>query len=232
MEFTLLGAVFFAIVPLYAVLYWEAKRGNAIACTRNLWDLALSAVIAGVFVGRITAMLLDGVNPLTSPADVIIIRGGVSPVAATVAAIGTAAWLGRTELWAVLDGLAAASLAGLGGWHAGCVVRDSCLGTPSDLPWAVAQQGSNVTRHPVEIYAALLLLATAAAIAWMRSNRVGAPGTYGAAALAAASLARLATEPLRPSLDGGPTAWYLGGLIAGTILWWLRRSTAARSGHP
>ena len=56
MEFTLLGAVFVAVAPLYAVLYWEAKRANAASCTRNLWDVALTAIVVGVFVGRVAAM--------------------------------------------------------------------------------------------------------------------------------------------------------------------------------
>lgn len=218
MEFTLLGAVFVAIVPLYLVLYWEAKRGNAIACTRNLWDLSISAIVAGVFFGRLTAMIIDGVNPIANPADILIIRGGVSPVAASLAAVGTAAWIGRTELWAVLDGLAAASLAGLGGWHAGCVVRASCLGTPSDLPWAIAQEGSTVTRHPVEVYAALLLLTATVAIAlWRRRDRI-APGVATGIALGVTGAVRLITEPMRPHFGVGMWPWYLAAALGGAVI--------------
>lgn len=215
MEFTLLGAVFLAVVPLYGILYWEAKRGNAAACTRNLWDLALTAIIAGVLVGRVAAMLSDGVNPITHPGDLLIIRGGVATGPATVAALATVSWIGRRELWPVLDGLAAAALAGLGGWHAGCVVRDACLGTPSDLPWAIAQDGSSVTRHPVEIYAALVLFVAAAVVIRWRTRGHPIPGTPAAIALAVASLVRLATEPLRPTLGSGPMAWYVLGLLVG-----------------
>ncbi len=218
MEFSLLGAVFVAMVLLYVTLYWEARRGNAVSCSRNLWDLALTAVLVGVFVGRVAAMVDAGVNPITHPGDLIIIRGGVATGPATVAALATAAWIGRKELWPVLDGLAAAALAGLGGWHAGCVVRDACLGTPSDLPWAIAQEGSAVTRHPVEIYAALGLVIAAAAIAVWRMKGRPAPGMPAGLALAAAGLARLATEPLRPTLAGGPVGWYVAGLLVGVGL--------------
>jgi prolipoprotein diacylglyceryltransferase len=222
-EFTLLGAVFVGIVPLYVVLYWEAKRANAASCTRNLWDVALTAIIVGVFVGRIAAMLGDGVNPLTHPADLIIIRGGVAIGPAVVAALATVAWLGRDELWAVMDGLAAAALAGLSGWHLGCVVRDACLGTPSDLPWAIAQEGSTVTRHPVEIYAALALFLAAGLVVLWRVRSRPRPGVAAAVALAVASLVRLATEPLRPTLAGGPIVWYILGTLVGLIAAvWLR----------
>lgn len=215
MEFTLLGAVFFAVVPLYGILYWEAKRGNAASCTRNLWDVALTAIIVGVVVGRVAAMLGDGVNPITHPGDLLIIRGGVATGPATVAALVTAAWIGRRELWPVLDGLAAAALAGLGGWHAGCIVRDACLGTPSDLPWAIAQEGSSVTRHPVEIYAAIALFLAATAVVRWRTRGRAIPGMPAAVALAIASLVRLLTEPLRPTLVGGPIGWYVLGLLVG-----------------
>lgn len=218
MEFTLLGAVLFAVLPLYGMLYWEARRGNAASCTKNLWDIALAGIIAGVVVGRLAAMIGDGVNPLTHPADIIIVRGGVATGPAALAGLATVGWLGRDELWPVLDGLAAAALAGLGGWHAGCVVRDACLGTPSDLPWAIAQDGSTVTRHPVEIYAAIALLVGAAVIAaWRQRGRplVGVPAGL---ALAYASGVRLITEPLRPTLGSGPVWWYAAGVLAGVVI--------------
>ena len=218
MEFTLLGAVLFAILPLYGMLYWEGRRGNAASCTKNLWDIALAGVIAGVVVGRLAAMIADGVNPLTHPADIIIIRGGVATGPAALAGLATVAWLGRDELWPVLDGLAAAALAGLGGWHAGCVVRDACLGTASDLPWAVAQDGSSVTRHPVEMYAAFALFFGAAVVAVWRQRGRPAPGLPAGVALAYASGVRLLTEPLRPALGTGPVWWYAAGVVAGAIV--------------
>ena len=218
MEFSLLGAVVFAVVSLYVTLYWEARRGNAAASTRNLWDVALTAAVVGLFAGRIAAMVSDGVNPLSHPADVLIVRGGVSTGPATLAAVLTVAWIGRRELWPVMDGLAAASLAGLAGWHAGCLARDACLGTPSDLPWAMTQSNSLVTRHPVEIYAALGLALAAVALALWKMRDRPALGLPAGLALATASLVRLATEPLRPALGDGPVEWYWTGLLSGLVV--------------
>ena len=215
MEFSLLGAVLFAVIPLYGMLYWEARRGNAASCTKDLWDLALAATVIGLLVGRLAAMVGDGVNPITHPADVLIVRGGVATGPAAISAVLAAAWIGRRELWSVLDGIAAASLAGLAGWHAGCLARNACLGTPSDLPWAMTQSGSTVTRHPVEIYAALALAAAASALALWRMRGRPPAGVPAALALTAASLVRLTTEPLRPNLAGGPVGWYWLGLAVG-----------------
>lgn len=218
MEFTLLGSAAIAVACLYGVLWWEAKRGNVLECSRSLWDIALTAVVVGVVAGRIAAMIGDGVNPITHPADLLIVRAGVATGWASLAALATAAWLGRKEVWPVLDGLAAAGLAGLAGWHAGCLTRGACLGSPSDLPWALTQPGSTVSRHPVELYAALALAAAAVALAAWRRRRLPPAGVPAAIALAVAGTIRLVTEPLRPSLGTGPVGWYVAAIVAGVAM--------------
>ena len=217
MEFTLLGAAAIAAAAAYGMLWWEAKRGNAARCAGNLWETALVSVVAGIFIGRLIAMLIDGVNPLAHPMDVMLVRSGVSTAGA---ALGTAvAFLGqsRKEPIAMADGISAAALAGLAGWSAGCLARGTCLGTASDLPWAMAQEGSTVTRHPVGIYAAVLLALAAIAIAWWKAYRRPAPGMPASVAVVAAAAVRLATEPLQPSLSGGPEWFYAAALIAGLV---------------
>ena len=232
MEFSLLGAVFVAVIPLYLVMYWEAKRGNAASCARNLWDVALAAMVSGLFVGRLAAMIGDGVNPLLNPADILIVRGGVATGPATIAALATVAWLGRNAVLAYADGLAAAALAGLGGWHGGCVVRDACLGTPSDLPWALAQGGSTVTRHPVEIYAAIILISAAAGIAGWRARGRPRSGVPAAAALLIAASVRLLTEPMRPSLGTGQRWWYAAGIAFALLLLVVTTRRPTKPGQP
>jgi prolipoprotein diacylglyceryltransferase len=162
-------------------------------------------------------MIRGGVNPVAHPGDLLLVRAGVDTVGATVAALLTTAWLARTDLREQLDGLAPAALSGLAGWHAGCLFRDACLGTPSSLPWAWAQPGSEITRHPVELYAAGLM----AVSAWMLFRlrlRYPAPGLVAALALTAAGAARLITEPLRPSLFAGPVWWYAAAVAIGLLI--------------
>lgn len=237
MEFSLLFAALMGMLAMWAMLWWEAKRGNAADCARNLWDVALTAAVVGLFVGRLAAMIGDGVNPLTNPKDIIIIRGGVATGWASLAAVTTVAVMGGRERWIVADGLSAAALAGLAGWHSGCLARDACLGTSSDLPWALTQEGSAVARHPVELYAAVLLAIGALGLAaWKARGRppLGAPA---AAALAIAGGVRLVTEPMRLALSTGPVLWYGAAFLVGTaaviiLLWRKRTSRAAAAATP
>lgn len=221
MEFTLLGAALIAVGMVYTFLYWEAGRGNPPDCARRLFDSAITAAIAGVFIGRLAAMIGAGVNPIAHPGDVLFVRAGVATGPAAVAALAVFAFASRSRLVLCLDGIAPAALAGLAGWHAGCLVRGSCLGTVSDLPWAIAQGGSTVSRHPVEIYAALLFLTAALALAAWKTRGRPPPGVPAAIALAAAGTIRLLTEPMRPALGAGPVWWYFAAIVLGLagIVW-------------
>jgi len=217
MEFTLLGAAAISAGAAYAMLWWEAKRGNAARCAGNLWETALVSVVVGIFIGRIVTMLIDGVNPVAHPMDIMLVRSGVSTVGASLGTVGVFLWQSRKEPIAMADGISAAALAGLAGWHAGCLVRGTCLGTASDLPWALAQEGSTITRHPVGIYAALLLAVAAIALAWWKAYRRPKAGMPASLAVVVAATVRLATEPYQPSLSGGPVWFYSAALVVGWI---------------
>ncbi len=221
MEFTLLGSVAIAVVIMYGVLRFEGGRTNAADCTRDVWDALISAAVVGVIVGRLTAMISAGTNPVSHPGDILIVRAGVDTIGASVASVATYSFLSRNDPWWLADAAAPAAIAGLAGWHGGCVVRDACLGTPSDLPWAVAQAGSVVSRHPVEIYTALLLLVTAGLFLWWK-RRWPRSGVIAAAAVAAAATARLVTEPLRPGLGGDLIWWYSLTLVTALAVLALR----------
>jgi hypothetical protein len=158
-------------------------------------------------------LLIQGINPLTQPGQLFLVRGGVNTIAASVAAGGTLIYSLRTRP-GELDGLAPAVVAGLGGWHLGCLVHGSCLGAASNLPWAFALPGSDVTRHPVEIYTALaLLLGALLLLAYS-----GPAGTGAALAVAIISGSRLMSEPLRLTVGSGLWPFYLAMFIAGLLV--------------
>ncbi|MBN2114181.1 MAG: prolipoprotein diacylglyceryl transferase [Acidimicrobiia bacterium] len=224
MEFTLLGAVAVAVVTFGVTLWFEAGRTNPAGSSRRLGDAALAAALSGLLAGRLAAMVAGGNDPLAHPADIVVVRAGVDTGFAALAALAVLALYARHNLWRTLDCLAPAALAGLAAWHLSGLFRGAWLGTSSSLPWAVAQEGSTVTRHPVEVYAALgLLLGALALHLWKR--RTPLPGIVGAAALVVASGVRLGTEPLRLGLGSGPDWWYAAGAALGMLLlgWRLTR---------
>ena len=208
MEFSLLWAALSAVAATWLGLQlWTERLPDRAA------DQLIAATLTGLLAGRLTAMVSQEINPLTNPAEIIVIRGGVSTAAASITFIAGLAWTTRRSTGAV-DALAPSILLGLAAWHAGCIWRSACLGTPSELPWAWAQDASLVSRHPVELYAALGLVVGAVIV-----SRLGwSPWTRAGVALGAAAAIRLLTEPLRPSLGGGPQGWYLAGLIVGILV--------------
>lgn len=236
MEFSLLGAAAMGMFAFWAMLRWEAPRGNAAGCAVGLWDAGLTSAIVGLFVGRIMAMIAAGINPLTDPAQILLIRSGVSTPAVVIATSCTFAFLARRDLVTAADGIAPSALAGIAGWHAGCVTSRACLGTESDVPWAWALPGSDVTRHPVELYAVLVLVAGAVGLALWKQHGRPAPGVIAGLAITVASAARLATEPMRNSLDGGPVLLYSTGIVVGVgvvlVAWYADRRAVTPTTRP
>ena len=217
MEFTLLWAAATGVGMALIMARTEKRLGLIPTETDGLGDLILGAAVTGLITGRLAAMLLSGTSPLTHPADILIVRSGVDTGFASLGALTFVTLTSRRHLTGAFDALAPAVLAGLAGWHAGCLYRGACLGTTSSLPWAIAQPGSAVTRHPVEIYAALLFLGAGLLLLWWLRRGIRSAGVVGATALGIAGAIRLATESLRPSLGSGPIGWYLAAIVIGLI---------------
>jgi prolipoprotein diacylglyceryltransferase len=82
----------------------------------------------------------------------------------------------------------------------------------------MAASPGGLPRHPVEVYAAVLLLAAAVAVALWKARRRPPLGVPAGVALATAAAIRLITEPLRPTLGTGPVWWYAAAIAAGTAI--------------
>ena len=222
MEFTLLWAALTAFVASFVAI----RLTKPTVPDRPL-DRLIGASMAGIAVGRIVAMLMQGTNPITNPGELLIIRGGVDTVWASLTGVTVLVWSLRRNGQA-LDALAPAALAGLAGWHGGCLWRSTCLGAAAEVPWGWALPGSEVTRHPVEIYAAILFVVGVFVV-----TRVKAPvGAAAALAVFWAGGSRLATEPLRPGLGAGRWWFYAlaaaTGLVTAAFLSFAARRSAAK----
>lgn len=205
MEFTLLWAALtgFALLWIFLRLVGAGTE----------FDRLIGAAMVGLLVGRLVAMIGAGVNPITNPMDILVVRGGVDTVGAGLGAIVALLWSARDEI-PIVDVVAPAALAGLAGWHGGCVWRNACLGAAGEVPWGWALDGSTIVRHPVELYAAILLLISA----WSLTRIRPGIGTRAGFALMAAGGVRLLTQPWRPSLSGGPVWWYLAAVTLGALI--------------
>ncbi len=222
MEFTLLAAALLGIALAFATLRIERARG--VTDRRDLVDIIIGASVIGLAVGRVGAMTVQGTSPFTHPLDLFFVRGGVDTGFASLGSLGYLIWTARHDFWPTVDLIAPAALAGLAGWHAGCVFRGSCAGTVTTLPWGI--RDGAIARHPVELYAALLLLAGAIALVFWRQRLH--LGVVASLALTIASGARLVTEPLRLGLGSSPAPWYVAGVVVG-VAGVMIRAISARS---
>ncbi len=204
MEFTLLASALTGVAMMWGVLRITNHAAD--------FDRLVGVAAVGLVSGRLVAMVAAGVNPLVHPIDVLVVRGGVDTVGAAAGALAFLAWSVRGNR-VRLDDLAPAAVAGMAGWHGGCVWRNACLGAAGEVPWGWALSGSSTVRHPVELYAAGLMALGAIAL-------VRLPVGWGVRATLAVALvagARLITEPLRPSLGGGTGWWYAGAMAAALV---------------
>jgi hypothetical protein len=86
-EFTLLWAALTAVA-----FVWAGTRLWPEGLPDHPTDRMIGAAVAGLFIGRLTAMFVQGTNPFTNSGDILIVRGGVHTGAATIGAIITYLW--------------------------------------------------------------------------------------------------------------------------------------------
>lgn len=212
MEFTLLARALVGAGATWVAVRILDRDGSVSDRAPRPWDTLLGATMVGLLTGRLWAMVAGGTNPLTTPFDIIFVRGGVDTIGATLGALAALAWWTRSSPARSLDALGPIGLLGLAGWHAGCIATGTCAGAATDVPWAIETLG--VGRHPVELYAAAGLALGAVVLLRMRGMR---PGTIGALSLVVAAGVRAATEPLRLHLGDGLLAPYLVGVAVGIV---------------
>ncbi|MCW5889691.1 MAG: prolipoprotein diacylglyceryl transferase [bacterium] len=107
------------------------------------------------FAGDWTAIL----RPWSSGG--LVMYGGAIP-AVLAAFLAFRRW--GIDPWRGLDAGAPGIALGMACTRLGCFLAGCCLGTPSDVPWAVTMPGDGVARHPAQLYAAVAGLAIFAAL--------------------------------------------------------------------
>ncbi len=205
MEFTLLWAALTGVGAMWAtdrLLNADGRR----------FDDLLSAALIGLAVGRLAAMIIGGSYPWQHPGLILLVRAGVHPGWASLAALVWLAVRFRSSP-ITLGAMAVPALVGLGGWEAGCVFRSACGGV-------------TVGSSPLPIG---LIAGVALAGAALLVHRLPPPTKPGAALLAAGVI-RSASEPFRSALTHSIIWWYLAAIVVGLIVVVAGRRHPARFG--
>jgi len=204
-EFTLLWAALTGVGAMWAADRWLN------ADDRRFDDL-LSAALIGIAVGRLAAMIGGGSYPWQHPGLILLVRAGVHPGWASLAAI---VWLTIRFRSApvALGAMAVPALIGLGGWEAGCLYRSACGGVIV---------GSSAV--PIGLIAGAAFVGAAILV-----HRFPPPTRPGAALLGAGVI-RSASEPFRSALTHSIIWWYLVAIVVGLIVAVAVRRHPARFG--
>jgi phosphatidylglycerol:prolipoprotein diacylglycerol transferase len=147
---------------------------------RRIDDVALLCAVVALVGARLLyvvqhpAAFADDWGAALRPwsAGGLVMYGGAIP-AVLAALVAFRRW--GIDPWQGLDAGAPGTALGMASTRVGCFLSGCCVGTPSDVPWAVTMPGDVVARHPAQLYAALAGVAIFAALAWL-DRRPRPPG--------------------------------------------------------
>lgn len=121
----------------------------------NFLDAAIGPAFAGLSVGRLVAVGIDGPSSLGRLSDLLIVRSGVEFWPGVAAAVLFAAWAARcADVPSIvrLADLTPLAMLGYAGYEATCVVRGGCFGPES--PLGLQPPGTSITMLPIGMLAA------------------------------------------------------------------------------
>lgn len=175
-----------------------------------LIDRSLSAVVAGVAVGRLSWVLIEQPALLRQPGDLLLIRSGVEFWPGIVAGLAWLAWRSRNAegRLPVLAGCAPVLLIGIASYEATCVVRGECFGPFTSV--GLLPRGLQHRQFPVGVLVAAVLAAGALTIPRaVRVHLVPSASLFLLATVkltAAFFLPVLGTRPPRTQIESGVAA--------------------------
>lgn len=122
-------------------------------------DVAIWPAFAGLAVGRLVAVGIDGPSSLGSVSDLLIVRSGVEFWPGVAAAMLVTAWSAHRSRVAPLDRLAdlvPLALIGYAGYEVTCLVRDGCYGPETSL--GLQPPGTSTGMLPIGILASIAIV--------------------------------------------------------------------------
>ncbi|MDP1647859.1 MAG: prolipoprotein diacylglyceryl transferase [Rubrivivax sp.] len=212
---------------------------------RDVEDMLFLGVLGVVIGGRLGyAVFYKPGEYLANPAEILMVwRGGMSFHGGLLGVMAAMVWFARSRMrpfLEVMDVIAPCVPTGLAAGRIGNFINGELWGRAADpsLPWAMVfpQSGSNLPRHPSQLYQFALEGLLLFALLWWYGQRERARGQVGAAFVFGYGVLRFVAEYFREPdnflglLAGGMSMgqWLCLPMIAGGALlwWWCGRSPA------
>lgn len=229
----------------FALFVWlgrrRVKRPHLAAAgwtARDIEDLLFFGVIGVVLGGRLGYALFYKFDQyLANPIEILMVwKGGMSfhggLLGVIVAIVLFAKRRGR-KFFAVTDLIAPCVPTGLASGRIGNYINGELWGRPADpsLPWSMVfpQSGSDVPRHPSQLYQFALEGLLLFALLWIYARRERATGQVSAAFLVGYGVLRFIAEYFREpdsflgvlALNMSMGQWLsLPMIAAGALMWW------------
>ncbi len=205
---------------------------------RDVEDMLFLGVLGVVIGGRLGyAIFYKPGLYLANPAEILMVwRGGMSFHGGLIGVMAAMVWFARSRkrpFLEVMDVIAPCVPTGLAAGRIGNFINGELWGRAADpaLPWAMVfpQSGSNLPRHPSQLYQFALEGVLLFALLWWYGQRERARGQVGAAFVFGYGVLRFVAEYFREPdsflglLSGGMSMgqWLCLPMIAGgALLWW------------
>jgi len=211
---------------------------------RDVEDMLFLGVLGVVVGGRLGyALFYKPGQYLANPAEILMVwRGGMSFHGGMLGVMAAMAWFAHTRkrhFLQVMDVIAPCVPIGLAAGRIGNFINGELWGRAADpaLPWAMIfpQSGSNVPRHPSQLYQVALEGLLLFVLLWWYAQRERARGQVGAAFVFGYGIFRFIAEYFREpdsflgllALGMSMGQWLCLPMIAGgALLWWWCGRTA------
>ena len=216
---------------------------------RDVEDMLFLGVLGVIVGGRLGYCLFYKPDYyLANPLEIFMVwKRGMSFHGGMLGVIVSQWWFARSRskpFWQVMDFVAPCVPTGLAAGRVGNFINGELWGRPADasLPWAMVfpQSGSNLPRHPSQVYQFLLEGMLLFIILWLYARKERKPGQVAAVFLVGYGAFRFAAEYFRePDAHLGVLSfnmtmgqWLCIPMILFGVLVWVRAQTQPQVPHP
>jgi phosphatidylglycerol:prolipoprotein diacylglycerol transferase len=226
---------------------YRSIQGPGAWSRKDIEDMLFLGVLGVVIGGRLGYCLFYKPEYyLHNPLQVLFVwQGGMSFHGGLIGVIVSQVWFAHSRhkpFWQVMDFIAPCVPPGLGAGRIGNFINGELWGRPADptLPWAMVfpQSGSNVPRHPSEIYEFLLEGVLLFILMWLYARKPHKEAQVSAVFLVGYGAARFTAEYFREpdsflgilALHMSMGQWLCIPMILGGVLLWVWAETRTTPG--